>query len=74
LQELGKQFGMNDAELKQAMPSMLHGAVETFFESNLSPEEVMDLIPVCPLKDDELTIKNIFDTKLTGLYSKLTKN
>ena len=74
LQELGKQFDMDDAELKQAIPAMLHGAVETFFESNLSPEEVMDLIPVCPLKDEELTIKNIYDSKLTGLYKKLTNS
>jgi len=74
LQELGKQFGMNDAELKQALPAMLHGAVETLFESDLSSKEVMDLIPVCPLKDDELTIENIFDIKLTGLFTKLTKN
>ncbi len=74
LHDLGKQFGMNDAELKQAMPAMLHGAVATLFESDLSPEEVMDLIPVCPLKEEELTIKNMFDTKLTGLFTKLTKN
>ena len=74
LHDLGKQFGMNDAELKQAIPVMLHGAVATLFESDLSPKEVMDLIPVCPLKEEELTIKNMFDTKLTGLFTKLTKN
>ena len=54
------------------MPAMLYGAVGTLFESDLSAKETWDLIPVCPLKDDELTINN--REKLTGLYAKLTKN
>jgi len=73
LQELGKQFGMNETELKKAMPAMLHGAVKTLFESDLSPKEVLDLIPVCPLKDAEPVIEEIFEKKLTGLYAKLTQ-
>jgi len=73
LRELGKQFGMSDAELKKAIPAMLHGATETLFESDLSPKEVLDLIPVCPLKDDESEIQDIFEKKLNGLYAKLTQ-
>ena len=73
LQELGKQFGMSDAELKKALPAMLHGAAETLFESDLSSKDVLDLIPVCPLKDDEPAIQGIFERKLTGLYAKLTQ-
>jgi pyrroline-5-carboxylate reductase len=73
LQKLGKQFGMSDSELIKAVPAMLHGATETLFESNLPAKDVLDLIPVCPLKEDELAIQDIFDKKLRGLYAKLSQ-
>ena len=73
LQELGKQFGMNNAELNKAMPAMLHGAIKTLFESNLPAKAVLNLIPVCPLKEDESVIQDIFDNKLTALYTRLTQ-
>ena len=73
LQELGRQFGMNDAELKKAMPAMLHGATTMLFESDLLDKHVLDLIPVCPLKGDEPVIQGILEKKLTGLYAKLTQ-
>ncbi|MBN2355160.1 NAD(P)-binding domain-containing protein [candidate division KSB1 bacterium] len=72
--ELGSQLGLSHAELKKAVPAMIHGATETLFDSDLSPEEVMDLIPVCPLKEDEPEIKAIFEKRLHGLYAKLTQN
>jgi pyrroline-5-carboxylate reductase len=73
LQQLGLEFGMTEDELKTALPVMLTGAVETLYHSGLSAEEVMDLIPVYPLKEEENSIKEIFQNKLTGLYQKLTK-
>ena len=73
LRQLGGEFGLSDPELKKALPSMLHGATETLFESDLPSNEVLDLIPVCPLKEDEPVIEQIFDKKLNALYEKLTK-
>ncbi len=73
LQQLGLEFGMNENELITAMPATLTGAVETLYQSGLSSEDVMDLIPVYPLKEDENSIKEIFQNKLAGLYQKLTK-
>jgi len=64
---------MSEDELKTAMPAMLTGAVATLYQSGLSSEDVMDLIPVYPLKEEENSIKEIFQNKLTGLYQKLTK-
>jgi pyrroline-5-carboxylate reductase len=72
LQKLGQEFGIPEADLQVAMPAMLTGAVATLYQSGLSPAAVIDLIPVQPLKDDEPTIQNIFQTKLTGLYKKMT--
>jgi pyrroline-5-carboxylate reductase len=69
--ELGKDFGLSDDELKAGIPTMLHGAVQTYFESGLTPEQVIDLIPVKPLAEDEAAIKAAMQNKLTGLFQKL---
>ena len=73
LKELGKQFGLDDTELNKALPVMLHGATDLLFNSDSTPNEILDLIPVCPLKEDESVIQNIFDTKLISLYRKLAQ-
>ncbi len=72
LQQLGNKFGMSDAELTSGMVAMLNGSVDLMYHSGLSSVEVMDLIPVSPLKDDEKQIQDLFETKLTGLFNKLT--
>ncbi len=71
LYELGKTFGLSDQELKTGLPAMLHGAANTLFNSGLTAEQVIDLIPVKPLAEDEAYIKNAYQTKLTALYQKL---
>ncbi len=69
--ELGKSFGLTDKQAWKGIKKMLKGAVETVDESGLSPEEVMDLIPVKPLGEDEAVIRSAYRTRLTGLYQKL---
>lgn len=71
LQNLGRQFGLTDEELHDGMPKMIAGAVKTMFEAGLSPQEVMDLIPVKPLGEEEANIGNAYRSRLTGLYQKL---
>ena len=73
LKELGDQFGLGDTELNKALSVMLNGAIELLFNSNLSPNDILDLIPVCPLKEDEPVVRDIFDKRLTALYMKLTQ-
>ncbi len=71
LLELGKSFGLTDKQAWKGIRKMLKGALETIDESGLSPDEVMDLVPVKPLGEDEAMIRNAYRTKLTGLYRKL---
>ncbi len=71
LLELGKSFGLSDSAARDGVAKMVTGAVETMFASSLTAEEVIDLIPVKPLGEDEETIKNMYRTKLNGLYAKL---
>jgi pyrroline-5-carboxylate reductase len=72
LQELGKSFGLSDDELQAGIPDMLKGAVNLMYDTDRPAAEIMDLIPVYPIKDDESTIQTIFQTKLTALFNKLT--
>ena len=71
LQELGKSFGLTEHEVATGIRQMVKGAANTMSESGLSPAEVMDLVPVKPLGEDEATIKNLYQTKLTALFKKL---
>lgn len=73
LQRLGKEFGMSEPELSHGLSIMLRGAVELLFHSGLPAEQVMDLIPVHPLKNDEDAIQQIFAGKLSTLYRKLSE-
>jgi pyrroline-5-carboxylate reductase len=71
LEELGKTFGMSPKEAKESLAKMLRGTLKTMTDSGLSPAEVMDLIPVKPIGEEEANIRNIYRTRLQGLYSKL---
>jgi pyrroline-5-carboxylate reductase len=72
LRELGQSFGLSSAEVDAGLDAMIRGAAQTFFQSGLSPEEVMDLVPVKPLHDDEAAIRTAYHNRLTGIYQKLT--
>jgi pyrroline-5-carboxylate reductase len=72
LTRLGESFGLSPDEAYRAVLSMTAGAVKTMQESGLSPDGVMDLIPVKPLGDHEETIRGMYAASLTGLYGKLT--
>ena len=71
LEQLAESFGLARHEARQAIATMLHGAVDTLLSSELPPEVVMDLVPVRPLADDEKTITNLLATRLRAIHSKL---
>jgi pyrroline-5-carboxylate reductase len=72
LRSLGVQFGLTDTAARQAVAKMAHGAVSTLLESDLPPEQVLDLVPVKPLAGDEAAIAAIYHSRLEPLYAKLT--
>ena len=71
LKELAVDFGMDEKEAKAVISDMLCGTTETLFYSELSYEEVTDLVPLKPLGEVEETIKGYYDQYLTGLYNKI---
>jgi pyrroline-5-carboxylate reductase len=71
LRELGASFGLPAADVDAGLTAMVAGTAQTLLASGRKPEEVMDLIPVKPLKEDEEAIRTAYRTRLTALYQKL---
>jgi pyrroline-5-carboxylate reductase len=71
LRELGRTFGLTDADLTPAMKGMVCGATRTLLESGLAPAQVMDLIPVKPLAEDEAAIRAAYQNRLPALFAKI---
>ncbi len=72
LHQIGKSFGLSDKELSEAIQSMAIGGLSTLYDSGLSFEQVVDLVPVKPLAEYETTIAGYYDAVLQPLYKKLT--
>ncbi|NLW77442.1 MAG: NAD(P)-binding domain-containing protein [Methanomicrobiales archaeon] len=70
--QLGQRFGLSETDAFRAVYSMTEGALKIMKDSGLSPEAVMDLVPVKPLADHEETIRVMYNQTLSGLYEKLT--
>jgi pyrroline-5-carboxylate reductase len=71
LHDLGLSFGLEDMELRDGLNKMISGTAHTFYQSGLNSEEVMDLIPVKPLKDEEESIETSYQSRLTSLFQQL---
>jgi pyrroline-5-carboxylate reductase len=71
LRELAASFGLAPAEADRALRAMLDGAVRTFFDADLSAEQVLDLVPVKPLAEAEPQIRQAYLDALPRLHAKL---
>lgn len=71
LEELGIKYGLDESEVKEVISEMMKGTVNTLFYSGLSPNEVMDLVPVKPIGEYEEKVKSFYIEKLNGIYDKI---
>lgn len=69
--DLGCQFGLARESASAAVAAMLDGASATMSKSGLTPEGVMDLIPVKPLAPIEQTVRDAYSQTLGDLHRKL---
>ncbi len=69
--ELGQSFGLTREAATEAVAAMVDGAAATILRAGLSPEGVMDLIPVKPLAPLEATVKESYASMLGALHAKL---
>ncbi len=71
MENIAKETGLSAEEAQKTVSSSLKKALKLYYKSGLSPEEVMDLIPVKPIGENEAEIKGILNSKLMGLYGKI---
>lgn len=71
IQKVAQQCGLTEDEASDTVKSTLKRAIKTYYNSGLTPAEVMDLIPVKPIGENQDQISEIYQTKLMGLFGKI---
>jgi pyrroline-5-carboxylate reductase len=71
LSKIGTQIGLTPQESRSSIQQTIPAACKLMFNSDLTAEQVIDLIPVKPIADHEGQIKEIYENKLTALYEKI---
>ena len=71
MEDIAIETGLSAGEARKAVKSTLKKAIKLLYNSELTPEEVVDLIPVKPIGDYETEITDILDTKLMALFMKI---
>lgn len=71
MENIALETGLTEEEAKKTVHLTLKKALKIYYKSGLTPAEVIDLIPVKPIGENEAEIKNIFNTKLLGLFGKI---
>jgi pyrroline-5-carboxylate reductase len=69
--DIAVKTGFTGEEANKLIRQTLKRSIKLYYDSGLSPEEVMDLIPVKPIGEHEGEIENILETRLMGLYEKI---
>lgn len=71
LESLAAQFDLQHQDARSALLAMTVGAAEMLTSSQLTPDEVVDLIPVKPLADFEPELRDAYRSRLTALFEKI---
>jgi pyrroline-5-carboxylate reductase len=71
LAAIGQKMGLSENESRDSINQTMIASLDMMFKSGLKSDEVIDLIPVKPIGENEQQIKEIYNTKLTGLYEKI---
>jgi pyrroline-5-carboxylate reductase len=71
LAEIGQKIGLNEKESMNSIHETLISSLSLMYKSGLTPDEIIDLIPVKPIGEHEQLIAEIYRTKLIGLFEKI---
>ena len=71
LSEIGVKIGMTDEEARSTLYNTLLAALNTYFKSGMTPDEVFDLVPVKPMAEFESQINELFHSKLVAVFEKI---
>ncbi len=71
IEKVAQQCGLTEEEAAKTVKASMKKAIRLYFNPSLALDQVMDLIPVKPIGEHEAEIKEIYQTKLMGLYGKI---
>lgn len=71
LASIGSKIGLTEEESRNSINETLLASLDLMYKSELTPAEVIDLIPVKPIGENESQIMEIYNTKLVGLFEKI---
>jgi len=71
IEKIAQQIGLSEEEASKTVKSTLKKAIKLYYNSGLTPAEVMNLIPVKPIGENQEQIIEIYQTKLLGLFEKI---
>jgi len=68
---IARELGLEEKEAREAIAHMVKGSIDTLLNSNLTYEDVLDLIPFHPFGQHHETIRKIYQETLTKIYQKI---
>jgi pyrroline-5-carboxylate reductase len=71
LAEIGGKIGLTEEESKKSIHETIIASLDLMYKTDLTPAQVIDLIPVKPIGEHEPQIIEIYHTKLIGLFEKI---
>ena len=71
LKELGLSYGLSEHEANETITAMLWGTTETLFNSGLTYDKVVDLVPIKPMAEHENAVREFYRISLNGIYQKI---
>ncbi|MGQ9621118.1 MAG: pyrroline-5-carboxylate reductase family protein [Bacteroidales bacterium] len=71
LEKIGAETGLTEKESKESIMHTIKAALNLMYNSGLTAEEVIDLIPVKPIGEYEAQIAEFYKTKLLGLFERI---
>jgi len=74
MEDIAMKTGLDPMEAKKAISKTMQCSLDLFYDGGFTNDEVMDLIPIKPIKDKEEEISAIYDSRLMALFEKIKPN
>ncbi len=71
MEDIALETGLTQEEAVDTIKETIFRSLKLFYDSGLTSDQVMDLIPVKPIGENEEEIRTILTSKLIGLYEKI---
>jgi pyrroline-5-carboxylate reductase len=68
---IGGKIGLSEEESKKSIYETIIASLDLMYKTDLTPAQVIDLIPVKPIGEHEPQIIEIYHTKLLALFEKI---